>query len=98
MYALWYSGKLLGSTAMVLTGLRTAVTWLLDVDPCRVRSRSDGGGIICGRLLVRDCGMEPMKLSCVGGDCAIKGWSPLSVVNSAAFTISIYTNDCIAAF
>lgn len=60
MYALWYSGRLLGNTAIVLTGERMLVIWLLDVDPCRGRSESGGGGIICGLVLLMVCGIDAM--------------------------------------
>jgi hypothetical protein len=42
MYALWYSVRLLGRIATVLTGLRTWASWLLAFEPWRARSCSDG--------------------------------------------------------
>jgi hypothetical protein len=63
IYALWYSVRLLGSIATVLTGLRTLASWLLAFEPCLARSCSDGGmnfgcewvlnepGVICVILL-----------------------------------------------
>lgn len=63
MYALWYSVRLLGRIATVLTGLRTLASWLLAFDPWRARSCSEwDGGMTCGReILERVLVIEVLK-------------------------------------